>query len=112
MHSSEKQYYCKECDEQFRGPSFFKHLKSDKHYGNYVKHHFESSPLGEPDCDDTQLGTISMGTPTPPSREHEANFMRSLSQFLDMWYPSPVVTTTSTPTHIGISISISKVDNK
>lgn len=112
MHSSEKEYYCKECGEHFRGPSFFKHLKSDKHYGNYLKTHFDSTTDRKPDSDDSPLRTFSVDTPETPSREHEANFMRSLSQFLDMWYPGCVYELASTPTELRISISISKMDNK
>lgn len=112
MHSSDKEYYCHECDEHFKGPSYFKHLKSRRHYANYVKHHFDSAPDWEPDCDDSPLETLSMDTRDPKAREHALNFMRSLPQFLDMWYSEYHLHVSSTRSGIRLVISLSKMDYK
>ena len=66
----------------------------------------------ELDSDNTSFTTFSMDTASPEDREHASNFMRSMSQFLDMWWDQYHLTTTSTGTDIRISISISKMDHK
>ena len=66
----------------------------------------------ELDSDNTSFTTFSVDTATPEGREHASNFLRSMSQFLDMWYNNYHVTTTTTGTDIRISISISKMDHK
>ena len=116
IHSSEKEYYCKECKESFKGPSFFKHLKSNKHYANYINAMDESDPVcdtaRELFSDDSPLKTISSNPRGPASREHAANFMRSLHQFLDMWYPDAEYTCTHSSDSLRVSISISKNNHK
>ena len=116
IHSSEKEYYCKECKESFKGPSFFKHLKSNKHYANYINAMDESDPVCDTArelCgDDSPLETISSNPRGPASREHAANFMRSLHQFLDMWYNDYHLTTTITGDHVRVSFHVSKVDHQ
>lgn len=116
IHSSEKEYYCKECKETFKGPTFFKHLKSNKHYANYIDSMDESdlacTTARELFSDDSPLETIPSNPTRTTSREHAPNFMRSLHQFLDMWYPDAEYTTTNTSDNIRISISISKNNHK
>lgn len=120
MHSSEKEYYCHECGEDFRGPSFFKHLKSRRHYENVLYHFHELHNRNfshliadrEPDSDDPSLGTIPVATRDPKADEHAANFLRSLSQFLDMWYLEYHFRTASTRSGVRVVISVSKMDHK
>ena len=115
-HSSEKEYYCKECKETFKGPSFFKHLKSDKHYVNYInsmdRSDFVCDTARELYSDHPPLETISSGTRSPKNGEHATNFLRSVPQFLDMWWCNYTYDVTNSGDNLRISFSISKMDHK
>ena len=66
----------------------------------------------ELDSYNTSFTAIPSNPTSTEAAGHASNFMRSLSQFLDMWWDQYHLTTTSTSTDIRLSISISKMDHK
>lgn len=116
IHSSEKEYYCKECDAHFKGPSFFKHLKSDKHYDNYIKHLDDSESIQLPTWDDinshSSFKAISNDTREVDANKHAIDFMSSLSKLLDMYYLDYTLESTTTGIDLRLSISILKMELK
>ena len=115
-HSSEKEYYCKECKETFKGPSFFKHLKSDKHYANYInsmdRSDFVCDTASELNRNHTSQSTIPSDTRSPKDGEHATNFLRSVPQFLGMWYTSFSYDVTNSGNDLRVSIHVSKDNHK
>ena len=115
MHSSEKTYHCKECNQTYKGPTYYKHLKSKKHKRNVAKF---NSPLTDSTASRYFSYSNSSLTPFPNDtgktdvNRHATNFMSSLHKLVDMYYSEYTIDATTTGTDVGVSISLSKMDAK
>ena len=115
MHSSEKKYYCKECNQTLKGPTYFKHMKSKKHKKNVAKFNSQltdSTASRYYSYSNSSLAPLPVDTAKNKDDQHSTNFLRSVPQFLDMWYSRYSYDVTMDGTDVRISIHVSKVDHK
>lgn len=80
-HSSSIWYRCNDCNRDFRGPTYFRHLKSKNHYENVRSNLNNNRPWIDNSCNHGEP-TVPMDSGKTPTNGSKTVFLQHLHEFL------------------------------
>ena len=111
QHSSNHEYHCDICKRDFKGPTYFRHLKSKNHYENVRINLNHNRPWIDSSSNYVE-STLPMDSGKTPTNGSETLFLQHLHEFLGKHLLGYSFDVTRDSDRIRLSLSFRQTNRK